>query len=290
MRAPVMPYAFLSALMAANTATHAADGRVIDQQVAAEPRGIVEVSNISGKVDISGWDRPEVSVHAELGGSVEGVDVKSDRGRTTITVKLPGFSFHGGSANLRINVPRGSELNVSAVSADIVSKDMSGVQRLHAVSGSIVAGVAQADVEAKTVSGDVVLHGNGQPMELHVTTISGDIEANTTSGDLRLQLDPARSVRVRTISGDVLLQGKLAKSADLDTQTVSGDVTLHAGAAAGYQYEVSTFSGGIENCFNVEAERTSRYGPGERLSGSRGDGSGHVRIKTMSGAVDLCDR
>jgi DUF4097 and DUF4098 domain-containing protein YvlB len=200
---------------------------------------------------------------------------------------------------LRVKIPRGSELDVSSVSADVTSTDVQGVQRLKTVSGEIKADIAQADVETKTVSGDVTLHGHGQAAGLHVTTISGnlrldrgagDFEATTVSGDLTVQLDPARSVRVRTTSGDFTFQGKLTKDADFDAQTVSGGIKLHASADAGYEYEVLTFSGDARNCFNVEAERTSRYGPGHRLSGTRGNGAGHVRLKTMSGDVDLCDR
>jgi len=40
----------------------------------------------------------------------------------------------------------------------------------------------------------------------------------------------------------------------------------------------------------VKAERTSQYGPGSVLQGTRGEGAGHVRLKTMSGDVQLCDR
>src|SRR5258708_19284597 len=80
----------------------AADARVFDRQVAAEPRGTVEISNVAGTVEVSGWDRPEVSVHGDLEGSVDRVDIASDHGRTTITVRLPSYSFHGGGADLRV--------------------------------------------------------------------------------------------------------------------------------------------------------------------------------------------
>jgi DUF4097 and DUF4098 domain-containing protein YvlB len=282
----------------ASAALHAQD-RVFDRKVPADPRGRVEISNVSGKVDVSGWDRPEVSVHGDLEGGVDRIDIASDHGHTTITVRLPSYSFHGGGANLRVQIPRGSELDVSSVSADVTSTAVQGAQRLKTVSGQIKADIAQSDVETKTVSGDVTLHGHGQPAELHVTTISGNVrldhgagefEATTVSGDLTVQLDPARSVRVRTTSGDFSFQGKLTKDADFDAQTVSGEIKLHAGAEAGYQYEVLTFSGEARDCFNVEAERTSKYAPGHRLSGTRGGGQAHVRLKTMSGEVDLCDR
>jgi DUF4097 and DUF4098 domain-containing protein YvlB len=295
----MLPTTFLALLLAATVPVHA-DERRIDQQLPADPHGIVEISNFSGRVDITGWDQPQVSVFAYLPSGVDNLDFRSDHGRTTITVKFPNFSFGGQGVDLKVKVPRGSEVDVTAVSADVNSTGVTGTQRLKSVSGSIRADIAQADVEAKTVSGDVTLHGEGKPAELHLTTISGsirlergagDVEANTTSGEINMQVDSGRSVRMRTISGDLVFRGSLTKDADVDAQTVSGDVKLHAKPETAYEYEVTTFSGDIDNCFNVKSERTSRYGPGQRLSGSLGQGSGgHVRIKTMSGDVNLCDK
>ena len=287
------------ALLLVLAAPAQADERRIDQQLAADPHGIVEISNFAGRVEVSGWDQPQVSVNANVPNGADNFEFRSDHGRTTITVRFSSFPRTHGGADLRVKVPRGSEVDVTAVSADVISTGVTGAQRLKSVSGSIRADIAQADVEAKTVSGDVTLRGDGKPAELHLTTISGtirlehgagDVEASTTSGEIDMQLDPGRSVRMRTISGDVAFRGSLAKDADLDTQTVSGEVRLRARAEAGYEYEVTAFSGDIHNCFNVEPERTNHYGPGKRLSGSLGKGNARVRIKTMSGGVDLCDR
>jgi hypothetical protein len=41
------------------------------------------------------------------------------------------------------------------------------------------------------------------------------------------------------------------------------------------------------------AERVSKYAPGRRLNGTRGKpgtGEAKVRLKTMSGDVELCDK
>jgi DUF4097 and DUF4098 domain-containing protein YvlB len=271
-----------------------------DQQVNADPRGTVEISNFAGRIEVTGWDQPLVSVHSNLSGDIENVDVRSDNGRTSIRVRPRGFSFgSGGEASLEIKLPKGSELDVSSVSANVVSNGVTGTQRLKTVSGSIRAEIGPADIEAKTVSGEIVLRGSGKPGTLHATSISGgirlehgagDLEATTVSGDLSVQLDPGRSIRMRNTSGRISIEGKLTKDADVDAQTVSGEVRLHAPAEDGYEYEVSTFSGQIHDCFNVKAEKTSVYAPGERLNGTLGKGGGHVRIKTMSGSVDLCDK
>jgi hypothetical protein len=283
----------------AGAAASAADDRTFDRVVPAQPRGVVELTNVSGKVEVSGWDRSEVSVHAELGSGVERVEVSSEGGRTSIKVLVPHSSGHGGEVELQVKLPKESELDVSAVSADVITRNVLGVQRLSTVSGEVSAELAGADLELKTVSGDVRLKGHGQPARLHVSTVSGDVhlehgagdlEASTVNGTLSVSLDSARSVRARTTSGDLRLVGKLTRGAEFEATSVSGDLNVRASADGGYAYEVSSFSGDISDCFSVSPERTSQYGPGKRLEGTRGEGAGHVRLKTMSGSVQLCDR
>ncbi len=282
----------------ASAAACASGDRTFERQVPAEARGAVDISNVSGTVVVTGWDRPQVSVRAELGEGVERVDVSSEHGRTTVKVVLPHHSGHGGDADLHVQVPKDSELTVSAVSADVRTTGVTGVQRLNAVSGDITAELGGSDLELKTVSGDVKLKGHGQPARLHVSSVSGDVhlehgagdlEAATVSGTLVVSLDSVRSVRVRTTSGDVHFEGKLASGADFDATSVSGDLNVRASAEAGYAYEVSTFSGDISNCFDATPSGHGHM-PGHTLQGTRGDGAGHMRLKTMSGDVQLCDR
>jgi DUF4097 and DUF4098 domain-containing protein YvlB len=129
------------------------------------------------------------------------------------------------------------------------------------------------------VSGEIRLDGG-----------AGSIEATSVSGDVRLEVETVREVRLHSTSGDLTFRGALTPEGNVEAETVSGDVNLRARAPAGFQYEASSFSGDIGNCFGKEAEATSRHGPGSRLSGATGDGKGRVRVKTMSGDVEICDR
>jgi DUF4097 and DUF4098 domain-containing protein YvlB len=285
-------------LLCASAGAAAASEGTFERTVPAQPRGVVEISNVAGSIEVSGWDRQEVSVHAELEGGVERVDVSSDDGRTTIKVVLS-HSGHHGEAKLHVQIPKDSELDVSAVSADIQVGGVLGVQRLNAVSGDVNAEIAAADVDAKTVSGELRLKGHGQAARLHLSSVSGDVrlehgggdlEAGTVSGTMVLSLDAARSVRTRSTSGDLHFNGKLARGASLDASSVSGDLNVRAGADGGYAYEVSTFSGDISDCFDAKPERSGKYMPGSTLQGTRGEGAGHVHLKTMSGDIQLCDR
>ena len=84
----------------------AATSKPFDQEVAAEAHGVVEISNVAGEIQVSGWDRPEVSVRGDLGAGVERVEVTSEGNRTLIKVVLPSMAFHNGSADLKVQIPR----------------------------------------------------------------------------------------------------------------------------------------------------------------------------------------
>jgi DUF4097 and DUF4098 domain-containing protein YvlB len=277
-----------------------------EKRIPADLHGVVEISNVAGSIDVQAWDNPEVEVRAEVGAGVDRIDTASEHGRVTIKVIVPNSSFRSISTTLHVRVPRDSELDITAVSAEVTTSDVEGALQLKTVSGGVKADVFQKNTEIKTVSGDVVLRGRGKEAGaagIHVSTISGriridraggDVEATTISGELTVRLDhPARNVRVRTTSGAVGFDGKLAKGAYLDGESISGDLNVRAMPEGSLDYEVSTFSGDIKSCMGGEAERVSKYGPGRRLNGTRGtpgtEGA-KIRLKTMSGDVELCDK
>jgi DUF4097 and DUF4098 domain-containing protein YvlB len=274
-----------------------------EKTLAADLHGAVEISNFSGTIDVSAWDKPEVDVKADAGSGADRITAESEHGHVTIKVIV---SHHGSSTNLRVRIPKESELDVSGVSADISVADVEGELMLKTVSGRIKADVFQKDVEVKTVSGDVVLRGRGKDSgasgirvssisgSIRVDRVGGDLEATNVSGDMTLRLDhPAHDVRIRSTSGDVAFEGRLLKGGYLEAQTVSGDLSVRSGHDGPLDYEVNTFSGEIRNCMGLEAERVSKYGPGKRLTGTRGNSGAEearIRMKSMSGDVELCDK
>lgn len=283
----------------------AADAGNFQQQVAVDPHGEVDVSNIAGSIVITGWDQSTVAVTADLPSDTQRVIVRGGHGRTSVCVAYngsdscnsPGGFGNGGSVRLELHVPRDSQLDVSGVSADIRSHGVSGTQRLHTVSGDVDAELGSGDDEVSSVSGAIELHGSGRDGALHVSSVSGDLsvtnvagelEARTVNGTLRAQLAPARLARLNTTSGDIDLSAQLTSGGTVETETVSGDQRIGVAASAGYSYEAKSFSGDIKNCFGQQSDR-SQYGPGDRLNGTRGGGGGQVRMQSLSGDISLCD-
>lgn len=287
-------------LAAGPSLAEARDDESVDRRVDADPAGEVVISNVAGSLRVVGWDKPEVHVTGTIESGVERLDVVREGKRVMVKVVLPKSGRGGdGSADLEIRAPVGSSLEVSTVSADIETRGMTGPMRLKTVSGNIDAAGAGGDTELKSVSGDQRLAGGAKPVNVRSTSVSGNVtivdvsgsvEAVTVSGDLILDLGTISDARIRTTSGGARLDAKFTKDGRLEMETVSGDFTVSAGGDAGFQAEAESFSGSITTCFGVRSEPTSKYGPGERLTVTRGAGGAKLRMRSMSGDLKLCDR
>jgi DUF4097 and DUF4098 domain-containing protein YvlB len=287
------------ALLMAATLPLAAMAGQVERKVAADADGEVVISNVAGTIDVRGWDRNEVQVTGSLGSGVERVDVESSNGRTIVKVVLPRGSHRDGDAEIEVQVPKGSTVEVSGVSADVSSRGVLGTQRLKSVSGEVTADIAGNESDVRSVSGDVTVRGIGRPSSLRVSSVSGSLDITniggkidvvTVSGDARVNVAEATEIRGRTTSGSLELYGKLTRDGRVDVEGVSGDITLRLSAPGGLSAEIESFSGDITGCLARGVERVSKYGPGVRLNLRTVESGARLRAKTLSGDVDICDR
>lgn len=294
----------VAALLSA-TAFIADAGTPVNKQVAIGAQNRVLISNVSGSVTISAWDRKEVDVQGDIDNGVERVDVSQDNGIVDVKVVLKDNGRDGnwrdGDATLKIRVPADPQVQVEAgtVSATISTNGLRGRQRLKSVSGDVRSDVTGSDLSINTVSGRIDVTGSGSAARVRASSVSGtvtlnhvggDVEAHSTSGDVDVDLQGATEVRAAVVSGDVTLRGTLARDADVEASSVSGRVKVTTQAPNGFNYDINTFSGSLRNCFGADANRADRKGNiGGRLTGSRGDGKATVRARSHSGVVELCD-
>jgi DUF4097 and DUF4098 domain-containing protein YvlB len=274
-------------------------GTPINQRAAADPAGQVEISNVSGSVVVTGWDRDEVEVTGELGEGTERLEFARSGKLTRVKVILPSRSYRVEGTDLVVKVPVGSSIAANTVSADLTVRGLRGSQRLQSVSGDVETEAAAEDVETKTVSGNVRVNGSGQRGLLTVTTVSGDatvtrvageVNGNTVSGNFTVALGEASRSRLRSTSGDLGVRGRLATDARLDFESISGNVRLDLDGPVSAEFDVSSFNGDIRNCFGPKPVRTSEYAPGSELRFREGQGGARVRIKTLNGDISVCNK
>ncbi|MDP9201486.1 MAG: DUF4097 family beta strand repeat-containing protein [Gemmatimonadota bacterium] len=265
----------------------------IDTTVRLDRGGAVDLSLISGKIRVTGWDRPDVKVSASIDRGMLRFDANSSR--VTLSVDQSdddrGRRHHNiGDARYEVSIPRGSRLILEAVSGDINASGSQGEIEASSVSGDVdvTAGVREVSVEA--VSGSVhaaQINGNLRAEtvsgDVRVETVTGNVEATSVSGNIRLIGVQSKDVRTETVSGDVVYSGTIESGGKYSFESHSGTVRLNIPRGAGAQFSVETFSGDISTDFPVTvAPRKRREG---RMEFTIGDGRARVTAQTFSGRI-----
>jgi hypothetical protein len=273
-------------------------GRPIQEHRIADPQGEIEIVNVAGSVEVIGWSKGEVDVSGTAGADVERVDVAGTPNHTSIHVVSRSSHSWGsdGEARLVVHVPAGSAVTATLVSADFKVSGVLGDLKLQAVSGT-VSGDSGGNIRAGTISGDVKLTARAAK-SIEIKTISGDVHLvggggdvviTTISGSATADLGDVSRGRFKTVSGDVAASLSLMPDGQIEGESVSGNLGFKFFGEPAAEFDVQSLSGGIANCFGpkpVEAE----YGPGSRLQFTNGEGRGRVRVNTKSGEVRLCDK
>jgi DUF4097 and DUF4098 domain-containing protein YvlB len=270
----------------------------VDRTIPADPDGSVSVDNVSGSVEVEGWDRNEVHITGTLDDDVEELEVRGEGRRISISVELPegrrSWGHRESDADLRIKVPRGTALDVQTVSADVDIRDLSGALDVESVSGDVEIAGEPKEVDVESVSGEILVRGAGSQVEaesvsgsVSIKGAQGYVEASTVSGDLEVSAGMVDRAELESVSGSVTFEGLLSSSARVSAQSHSGTVVLYMPADVSATFEATTFSGSIYNEFGPDARRTSRFTPGQELEFTTGGGGARVRVESFSGSVRL---
>jgi DUF4097 and DUF4098 domain-containing protein YvlB len=270
----------------------------IDTTVRLDRGGAVDLSLISGKIRVTGWDRADVKISASIESgylrfnanssrvslSVEDSDNDGRRGRRHNDV---------GDARYDVSVPRGSRLILEAVSGDVISKGSQGEIEATSVSGDVDVTDGVRTVSAESVSGSVhaaSVAGNLRTEtvsgDLRAESVTGDVEASTVSGSIRLVGIQSKDVRTESVSGDLTYTGSIEPSGRYSFEAHSGTVRLNIPRGAGAQFSVETFSGDLSTDFPVTIPPNPN---GRRREGHMdftiGDGRAKITAQTFSGSI-----
>jgi hypothetical protein len=294
MRTRVMQMCAFSALTLAALCARAE--KTIEERLAADPHGSVEINNVAGSVDLQGWDKAQVEVTGRAGSDVDHVSVSGDPAHVTVQVVTRQNRLWGadGSAHLIVHVPAKSSVTATLVSADFSVNGLLGDLKLQSVSGQIK-GEVDGDLRAGSVSGNIHLTARSAK-SLVVKTVSGDItltggsgetDVTSISGTIKVEEGTQTRAHFKSVSGDVTAQLGMSGDAQIDGESVSGDIKLNFIGNLAADFDVQSFSGEIENCFGPKPAEP-KHGPGSRLAFKNGAGTARVHISTKSGDVSLC--
>jgi hypothetical protein len=238
---------------------------------------------VAGHVDVVTTDGPARVEVTEIDGDPVTVTI-DDEGRLVIRhLQLTWGGILGWLRSERrravvsVAVPARCDTSIGVVSADAVVAGVEGRIDVRCVSGDVILDRVTGTVAAESVSGDVEARG-----------LAGGIGLKSVSGGLTLVDGAPDKVRVDSVSGDVALDVHSAGRLDVAVNTVSGDIAVRVPDEVGLSIDLMSTSGDVASSFDGLAEEIR---PGSRrLRGSVGDGSGHLRGRTVSGSLSVLVR
>lgn len=268
----------------------------IDTTVRLDRGGAVDLSLISGRIRVTGWDRQDVKVSASIDRGTLRFDANSSR--VTLSVDEVDDRGHGrhnvGDARYDVSVPRGSRLILEAVSGDVTASGSQGEIEATSVSGDVDVTGGVGEVSVESVSGSVhaaQINGNLRAESVsgdaRVETVSGNVEASSVSGNIRLVDVKSKDVRTETVSGNITYTGSIDPGGKYSFEAHSGNIRLTIPPGAGAHFSAETFSGEISSPdFPVVVPPRSGRGRKEgRIEFTIGDGRASVDAQTFSGTI-----
>jgi hypothetical protein len=231
-----------------------------------------QVRTQAGEVEVVGTDKRQVSVTVTeapaedialfaFGDRVE----PSFRGRRTLR-----------RGKLRVELPRGSRLDLSSMSGEVSAQRIGDV-RVRTMSGDVkLSGVARADVQ--TISGDTRIEDAAGPVRLH--TVSGSAVVTTVGA--------APQVEFQSASGGLDWSGVCGKDCHLNAETVSGDLRLNLDPKSSFELSYTSHTGELRDELNLAVKRAPRRKHGMSsgwLEASFGKGEGVIEADAFSGSL-----
>src|SRR6266436_3312689 len=177
----------------------------VNQSYPLLPGGSFELQNVNGTIDVQGWDRNEVEIHAVKTAKVKesdlervAIDVEAKPDAVSITTRYPQNEGVEVAVEYTIHVPHSAHIeHIGTVNGTLRIAGVETVEDLHTVNGNIEVLEAGGSVHAHTTNGNVHLELAHLPDKAGAT-------AETTNGSLVLAVpsDMQADVEARCLNGN----------------------------------------------------------------------------------------
>ncbi len=252
----------------------------------------VELKTFDGSIEVTSWDKPEVSItierRADTQAEAEALKVTAEQTGSRIVVEAVkpegrdsqvqvGF-HHGRSVRFVVNVPRTTDLNATSGDGSISVSGIDGRVEARSGDGSIATTDIKGDVGLDTGDGSI-----------SADNISGNLKINTGDGSVSVKGQP-RGLVAHTGDGSVSVDVTSSSAAPVaDWELTTGDGGIHVTLPANFnaQVDAHTGDGGIDaNDFGLRPTGEDR----NDLRGSIGSGGPTIRLRTGDGGITLSKR
>lgn len=218
---------------------------------ALRPSQTLAIRDVNGSVRVRNGDRFRIRAtkHARTGDpNAVQIHVEQRPDGAIVCVRYPPDADRGCAEN----VSHVSSNNDTAVEFDVTLPR--GVQ-----------------LDAQTVNGSV---------DTHTDALA---DASTVNGSLRVDAREIRSAR--TINGAIALRVHDGARSTLEAKAVNGSIDVELPPGSGVTLDAKTLTGSIRAA-GVSVEKP-RFGPGQNVHATLGDGARHLDLETVNGSITL---
>ncbi|HMD38526.1 MAG TPA: DUF4097 family beta strand repeat-containing protein [Candidatus Acidoferrum sp.] len=196
---------FILMLAGVSAAPCFAISKDFNQSYSLQPGGSFELQNVNGPVEVEGWDRNVVEIHAVKIAKEKEADLE----RVTIEVEA-----RPNAVSVVTRYPQNEGVEV-AVEYTIHVPHGARVEHIGTVNGTLkIAGVESVE-DLRTVNGNIEVYEGG-----------GSVHARTTNGNLHLELSRAmddKGMTAETTNGSLLLAVPQDTQANLEARSLNGN-------------------------------------------------------------------
>ncbi len=174
------------------------------ETVPLQPGGTFELQNVNGTVELQGWDRDEIEIHAVKTAK----EKESDLDRVSIDV-----SAQPGTVSVITRYPQNEGVEVTVEYTVRVPRN-ARVDRIATVNGTLRISSLENVGDLRTVNGNIEVYESG-----------GAVAAHVTNGSVHLELTHLReqdTTIAETTNGSVLLALPVSTQADLEARCLNG--------------------------------------------------------------------
>lgn len=231
----------------------------------------LELSVPVGKIEISSWDKNEISVNAikinngfkdrqELMDELNNIEIQynQDGDKYAVKVFLPKFKDNGLSVDLSVSVPK-------TVTAYNIENEV-------------------GDIELSDLSGNI--DGSGGVGKVDMSDCSGSINFNVATGDIQLRKCSLKgSCNISGATGRLLFDGTIDNSGTYNLTTNVGLLEITLPKDAAFDIDASSDVGGISCGFKVDGELKKT-----KASGKVNGGGPKLTLVNNIGGIKINDR
>ncbi len=234
---------------------------VIERSFAVSSDCLLDLSNVSGAIEISVGSSSKMEIRAVSEDSRIDVEFSQEGNRVYVKTRYPesNRSIRGG-VSFTVTLPERSNLQINSVSGSINVSGVSGNHDLNSVSGRV-----------------------------DVSNLEGRLVLNSVSGTVNLKDIGVADVNASSISGSLTYRGDLA-GGPYRLSSTSGSIDIEHSSRASYHVEGSTVSGSISSSVDGVQVTKQKYGPMKELSGQFNGNGTSLRVSTVSGSIEIRQR